>query len=121
MKGERMRRVNEMLRETIADEVRELKDPRIGFVTITGVATAPDLRNATVYYSVLGDAEDAAATAQALRRAAPHVQEGMGTRVRLKYTPKLRFEVDPSIAAGAEMDRLLSQIQRPDDEPPASG
>ena len=83
MKRDRMRRVNELLRETIAEEVRELKDPRIGFVTITGVATAPDLRNATVYYSVLGDDEQAAATAEALRRAAPHVQEGMSAQVRV--------------------------------------
>lgn len=121
MKGDRMRRVNELLRETIAEEVRVLKDPRIGFVTITGVATAPDLRNATVYYSVLGDPEIAAATAEALRHAAPHVQEGIGAQVRLKYIPKLRFEVDPSIAAGAAVDRLLAEIERPDDDSAARG
>lgn len=120
MKHDRMRRVNELLRETIAEEVRRLKDPRIGFVTITGVATAPDLRNATVYYSVLGDDEDVAATAEALRHAAHHVQEGVGAQVRIKYIPKLRFELDPSIAAGAKMDRLLAELERPDDEPAPS-
>ena len=121
MRGDRMRRVNELLRETIAEEVRDLKDPRIGFVTITGVETAPDLRNASVYYSVLGDDETAAATAEALRHAAPHIQEGVGAQVRLKYLPKLRFVVDPSIAEGAHIDKLLSQIERHDDEPATGG
>lgn len=120
MRGDRMRRVNELLRETIAEEIRELKDPRIGFVTITGVETAPDLRNATVFYSVLGDPETAAATAQALDHAAPHVQEGVGSQVRLKYLPKLRFAVDPSIEHGARIDKLLADIEETHEPDPGS-
>ena len=116
MRGDRMRRVNELLRETIAEEVRELKDPRIGFVTITGVETAPDLRNATVYYSVLADEEAAAATGVALQHAAPHVQEGVASQVRLKYLPKLRFKVDPAIEHGNRIDQLLSNIPKEDDD-----
>jgi ribosome-binding factor A len=115
--NERIRRVNGVLRETIAEEVRDLKDPRIGFVTITGVEAAPDLRNAVVYYSVLGDDEAAAETAKGLEHAAPHVQEGIGGKVRLKYMPKLRFVVDPSIAHGARIDELLAKGH--DDEPVA--
>jgi ribosome-binding factor A len=110
-----MRRVNELLRETIAEEVRELKDPRIGFVTITGVDTAPDLRTAIVYYSVLGDPESAVATGQALQHAAPHVQEGIASQVRLKYLPRLRFELDVSIAHGAKIDAILSKLYEEDE------
>jgi len=120
VKGDRMRRVNELLRETVAEEIRELKDPRIGFVTVTGVETAPDLRNATVYYSVLGDEEAAADTAAALSHAAAHIQEGVGSQVRLKYLPKLRFRVDPSIEQGDRIDRLLAAIHEEDDEPSPS-
>ena len=116
MRGDRMRRVNELLRETIAEEVRELKDPRIGFLTITGVDTAPDLRHAIVYYSVLGDPEEVAATGEALRSAAPHVQEGVGSQVRLKYLPKLEFRIDASIEQGAKIDALLADIAKEDHE-----
>ena len=116
MKGDRMRRVNELLRETIAEEVHELKDPRIGFVTITGVDTAPDLRHATVFFSVLGDEQEATETAEALQHAAPHVQEGVGRQVRLKYLPKLHFRVDPSIAHGAKIDSILADIAKEHDE-----
>ena len=118
--NDRMRRVNGVLRETIAEEVRDLKDPRIGFDTITGVEAAPDLRNAKVYYSVLGDEETAVETAKALERAAPHIQEGIGSQVRLKYMPKLRFVVDPSIAQGALIDELLANKERSEHEPPGS-
>jgi len=111
-----MRRVNELLRETIAEEVHELKDPRIGFVTVTGVDTAPDLRHAIVYYSVLGDPEEAAATGEALQHAAPHIQEGVGSQVRLKYLPKLEFRIDPSVEHGAKIDSILADIAKEHDE-----
>ena len=106
----RMRKVNEMLREVIAEEVQLLQDPRIGFVTITGVDCAPDLRAAKVYYSVLGDDEERAATQEALQRSAPHIQAAMGPQVRLKYLPKLRFVVDDSVERGIRMEQLLREI-----------
>ena len=106
----RMRKVNEMLREVIADEVHLLEDPRIGFVTITGVDCAPDLRSARVYYSVLGGEEERAATQEALQHSAPHIQEAMGGQVRLKYLPKLRFVVDESVERGMRMEQFLREI-----------
>lgn len=106
----RMRKVNELLREVIAEAVTELKDPGIGFLTITGVDTAPDLRNAIVFYSVLGSDEEKDATAAALRRAAPHLQEVAGRQVRLKYTPRLTFRVDPAIDEGLKIDQLLREL-----------
>ena len=69
----RMRKVNEILREVIAEEIVNLKDPRIGFVTVTGVDTSPDLRNACVFYSVLGSDEEQRDTQAALDSAAPRI------------------------------------------------
>jgi len=105
-----MRKVNEILREAIADECQNLKDPRIGFLTITGVDTAPDLRHATVFYSVLGD--DHAEAAKALASAAPRVQAAVGGQVRMKYVPKLVFVVDPSIEYGARISAILRELDR---------
>lgn len=109
-KSSRMRKVDELLREVLADEVHELKDPRIGFVTVTGVETSPDLRRATVFYSVMGTPDEQDATAQALEHAAPHLQASMSKQVRLKYTPVLDFKVDPAIEQGLRMSRLLAEI-----------
>ena len=112
-----MRKVNETLREVIAEEVRTLKDPRIGFVTVTGVDCAPDLRTAKVYYSVLGDdEEEGAATQEALQHSAPRIQAAMGSQLRMKYLPKLRFVVDESVEAGIRMERLLREIRKDDTE-----
>lgn len=114
--SQRMRRVNEILREAIADEVSDLKDPRLGFLTITGVETAPDLRNAVVYYSVLGDDDVREGTAAALTAAAPRVRSAVGGRVRLKYLPELRFVIDPSIEQGERIDRILRELHGGGDE-----
>jgi ribosome-binding factor A len=111
-----MRRVNENLREVIADEVSRLKDPGLGFVTITGVNTAPDLRAARVFWSVLGDAEQQEATAAALQRARSRIRAAMGDRVRLKYLPDLVFEFDESIDRGFRMEELLRRIGEEDDD-----
>lgn len=113
--GSRMRRVNESLREVIAGEVARLKDPGIGFVTITGVSTSPDLRGARVYYSVLGDDEAREATQAALDRAASRVQAAVGREVRLKYNPRLEFVFDQSIDRGLRLEKLLHEIAEGED------
>lgn len=105
-----LRKANESLKEAIADEITRLTDPGLGFVTITGVDTSPDLRSARVYYSVLGDESQHEATRAALRRAAGHLRAAVGKRVRLKYLPELRFELDASIEEGIRMDRLLQEL-----------
>ncbi len=105
-----MRRVNSVLRETVAEEVEILKDPRLGFVTITGVDTAPNLRHATVYYSVIGTPEEQASSQAALNAAAPRVSRAVGQQVRMKYTPTLTFVVDESIERGARIDQLLRDV-----------
>ena len=106
----RMRKVNELLREVIAEEVTRLKDPRIGFVTITGVRTAPDLRRATVFFSVL-DPEDADATAAALQSAHHRIQQTIARVGHLKYTPVLEFKIDEALERGLRISRLLHDLE----------
>ena len=105
-----LRRVNEQLHKVIAEEDARLKDPGLGFVTITDVDTSPDLRNARVYYSVLGDAEERKSTAAALARASTRIRAATGGRVRLKYLPKIDFEFDGSVDRGIRMDQLLRDL-----------
>lgn len=103
----RMRKVNELIREVVADEVARLKDPRLGFITITGAETAPNLRTSTVFYSSI-DGEDPQA---ALEAAGPRLQRALARQARLKYTPVLSFAVDPAIDAGLRMSQLLHELQ----------
>lgn len=113
--SDRMRRVNSVLRETIAAEVELLKDPRIGFLTITGVKTAPNLRTAVVYYSVIGSAEETAGTQDALDSAAPYVSRNVGSQIAMKFTPSLRFEVDESAERGTRISGLIRDARLEDE------
>lgn len=106
-----MRKVNELVREVVADAVTDLKDPRIGFLTITGVETSPDLRHAVVYYSVLGSDEEKADTAVALDSARSRIQGVLGRETRMRYTPVLDFKVDPSIDEGLRITRILADLE----------
>lgn len=107
-----MSKVNELVREVVADAVTDLKDPRIGFLTITGAETSPDLRHAVVYYSVLGSDEEKSGTAAALVSATGRIQAVLGRETRLRYTPKLEFKVDPSIDEGLRINQILQDIER---------
>jgi len=107
----RTARVNEVVRETLADEIERLSDPRLGFVTVTGVEVTRDLRLADVYYSVLGTAEERVESSNALRSASPHLRAVVGREVRLKYNPELRFREDPAIAQGQRIEEVLRSIR----------
>jgi ribosome-binding factor A len=107
----RMKRVNTILKEAIAEECRNLKDPRIGFLTITDVSTAPDLRAARVYYSILGDDAARASAAEGLSAASSRVRLAVGRQVRMKYLPHLTFLIDPSIEEGARIEKILSGLR----------
>ena len=111
MSGERMRKINELLREVIAEQVGDLKDPRIGFVTVTAVDTAPDLRHTTVFYTVLGDEDTFADTHEALEHAAPYLQSIVARQVRIKYIPKIHFRVDETIERAMRINRILHDIE----------
>jgi ribosome-binding factor A len=112
---ERMRRVNETVRAVLAEAVLELKDPRIGFVTITGVVTSPDLRTATVYVSVLGSERKRELSLAGLAAAHGPLQARLASELRLKRTPHLTFEYDPSVERGVRMTKLIDELA-PDDD-----
>jgi ribosome-binding factor A len=107
---ERMRRVNEAVREALAEAVGELKDPRIGFVTVTGVETSPDLRHARVYVSVLGNERKREQTLEGLESAHGVLQAKLATELRMKRTPQLTFQYDPTVAEGVRMTRLIDEL-----------
>jgi ribosome-binding factor A len=108
--SERTERAAEEFREIIAAEIQRLKDPRLGFVTVTGVKVTPDLRKARVFYTVLGEESERRGTAAALRSARSHLRVVLGQQVRMKFTPELEFEEDPGPASGERVEQLLEQI-----------
>lgn len=94
----------------LAQELPSLKDPRIGFVTITGAKASPDLRHAWIYYTTMGSDSERRATAAGLRSATPHLRSVVGRQVRLKFLPELHFEQDPTREQGERIDELLRQL-----------
>jgi ribosome-binding factor A len=107
---ERMRRVNEAIREVLSEAIATLKDPRIGFVTVTGVRTSTDLRLARVYVSVLGSKRTRSATLVALTAAHGVLQARIAAELHLKRTPQLAFEYDPSVERGVRMTQLIDEL-----------
>jgi ribosome-binding factor A len=113
--SERMRRVNESVRQVLAEAVPELKDPRIGLVTVTGVDTAPDLRHAVVFVSVLGSEKKKRATMVGLDAAHGVLQARLARQLRMKRTPQLTFEYDQSVERGVRMSQLIDELAPEDD------
>ena len=105
-----MRRVNESVRAVLAEAVGELKDPRIGFVTVTGVDTSPDLHQATVYVSVLGSKKKRDATLAGLQSSHGVLQELVNKELHLKRTPQLTFQYDPTVERGVRLSRLIDEL-----------
>jgi len=108
--------VNEAVLETLAEAIRELKDPRIGFVTVTGVKTSPDLRQARVYVSVLGNERKRALTLEGLESAHGVLQAKLASELRMKRTPQLTFQYDPTVAEGVRMTQLIDELAPDDNE-----
>src|SRR3954451_10929151 len=108
--GERLQRASEEVREVLAEEIQKLKDPRLGFVTVTGVRLTPDLRKAWVYYTGLGDDRERKGTAAALRSARSHLRVVLGRQVRMKFTPELEFEDDVVATGGERVEELVRKI-----------
>ncbi|HEX2089208.1 MAG TPA: 30S ribosome-binding factor RbfA [Actinomycetota bacterium] len=108
--GARPERVAEEFREILAEEIPQLKDPRVGFVTVTRVEVTPDLRKAIVYYTVMGQDKDHRRTRAGLNSAKAHLRSVLGQQVRLKFTPDLEFEEDVGLAQVERVTELLKQI-----------
>jgi ribosome-binding factor A len=107
---ERMRRVDESMRAVLAEAVGDLKDPRIGFVTVTGVKTSPDLRHAVVFVSVLGSERKRARSLEGLEAAHGVLQARLARELRMKRTPQLTFQYDPSVEQGVRMSKLIDEL-----------
>jgi ribosome-binding factor A len=112
-------RVNEVVREVIADELERCSDPRLEMVTVTGVNVSPDLRHATVFYAALGRHDGDVPAA--LHAAAPHLRGVLGEQVRLKYLPRLQFREDPAIEHGQRVEEIIRGLHRDPGETPATG
>jgi ribosome-binding factor A len=115
MAGARMRRVDEALREVVAAAVSELSDPRLGFITVTGVETSADLRTAKVFVSVLGDETERDDTLEALRSSHGVIQSRIAGEMRMRRTPTLTFHYDDTIEKGVRISRLLEESQEEDE------
>ena len=117
MVGERLNRVAEQVKKEVAGILqRELKDPRIGFVTVTRVKITPDLQHATVYFSLLEGKGDAAETETGLKSAQGFIRRQLGDRLRLRVTPEVTFRSDPSIAETLRISQLLGGLRKEESE-----
>ncbi|MFL5725720.1 MAG: 30S ribosome-binding factor RbfA [Chloroflexota bacterium] len=119
---QRTQRIDELLRQEIGDIFRrDVDDPRIGFVTITDVETAPDLRHARMSVSVIGQPDERKATLAAMGHAMPFVRHELGKRLRLKRIPEFHLELDDSVERGTRVLQLLNELDEgrvPDDLAP---
>jgi len=113
---DRMRRVNEAVRSVLAEAIGELKDPRVGFITVTGVETSRDLRQATVHVSVLGSERKRAQSLAGLDAAHGVLQKRIAVELRLKRTPQLTFQYDPSVEQGVRMSKLIDELVTDQDD-----
>ena len=110
MASGRLRRVDEAVRAVLGDAIsKDLKDPRVGFVTVTAVKTSPDLRYARVYVSVLGDEATRTASIEGLRSAHGYLQTRIASELTLKRTPTLTFEYDDTVDRAARINELLRE------------
>lgn len=123
--GIRLLKVNESIREVVSSELALLKDPRIGFVTVTGVETSADLRHATVFVSVLGREREREASLEALRAAHGVLQARVAAALRMKRTPQLEFVYDTTVDTAMRVESLIRRYEpelgqdappEPDDE-----
>jgi ribosome-binding factor A len=112
MEGKRSERVADLVRKEISEMlVRTVKDPRIGFVTITRVTVTDDCRSARIYYSVVGSPDEREQSLEGLNSAKGYIRRELGHRMKLKYTPEIVFQFDPSVEYAVHMGELIHHLQ----------
>ncbi len=113
----RAHRVGEQMKKELGDIIgRKIKDPRIGFVTVTDVQVSGDLQQAKVYISVLGDEKAKEETLKALTKATGFIRSEIGQRIRLRKTPEIYFEFDESLEYGSRIESILKELKKDDKE-----
>ncbi len=118
--SDRLRRVNEAIKQIVSQAIPTLQDPRIGFVTVTGVETTPDLDQATVWVSVFGSDVERQGTLDALAGAGGLFQARINRELHLRKTPRLEFKYDAAVERGVRMTKLIDELapaETPADEP----
>ena len=110
MSSSRRRRVDEAIRQVLSDALPSLKDPRIGFVTVTGVQATKDFAQATVFVSVLGTDDDRERSLEGLRAAHGVLQAHVARELRLRRTPVLSFEYDPAVERGVRLTKIIDEL-----------
>jgi len=125
MQGKRKDRVGHLIQMELSNLIlHRVKDPRVGFVTVTHVDVSPDLRSACVYYSVMGDEKVKKSSQEGLEKASGFLQREIGATLNLRCTPKLIFRLDRSLDQGMAIDQIIRRIKDQEpavSEPPAEG
>jgi ribosome-binding factor A len=112
-------RVSDLLKEEISQMLlKEVKDPHIGFMTITGVEVSKDLHVAKVFYTIFGDEKQVSDSAQALSRVSPFIKRRLGKRLRMRYIPDIIFRYDHSIEYGTRIDNILGHLKDSEETDP---
>ena len=108
--SQRTERVQKLARQVLGEAIHDLKDPRIGFATVTAVRISGDLRHARILVSVLGSQEEQTKTMEGLESAKPHLRKELGRQVRMKYLPELTFELDRQSAEAEHLESLIKTL-----------
>ncbi len=111
-------RVAHLIQSEVSEMIlKELKDPRIGFVSVTGVEVSGDLRHATIFFTVLGEQKDVESTVAALEHATGYVRREIASRLRLRYTPQIRFKFDDVFKRAWHLEEVIRSLHEPDTDP----
>jgi ribosome-binding factor A len=116
---QRLQRLREEIKRIASDILKRMKDPRLGFVTVTDVEVSKDLRYVWIYVSVLGEAESVEETVTALKSGVGHFRSELGSRISLRHTPSVTFRLDRSAEKGARIEALLAELHSEEPEPHA--
>jgi ribosome-binding factor A len=116
--SQRTEKVEKLAKQVLGEAIQELKDPRVGFATVTRVKISGDLRHALVWVSVFGSEEERADTLAGLRSAAPHLRSVLGKQVRMKYLPELKFELDRGPEDAQHLEKVFHDLHEHEPEQP---
>jgi len=116
-----MQRVSELIRETVGDILTKLKDPRIGFITVTGVKVTADLEIAKVFFTTMSEGEEREEVLKGMNSATGFVRKELGKEIRLKKTPKITFYIDENLEKGNKVMKLLDKIHNEEEKPASDG